>query len=86
MMRLSEPAICATDAPSSQRAFMNHSLDISHRDPDLFGLLYGFRFLPGERVAKSIRPRHCAACRTIATVANFFGCTSIWRMQRASAG
>ncbi|MCP1486672.1 MULTISPECIES: transporter [Pseudomonas] len=28
---------------------MNHSLDISHRDPDLFGLLYGFRFLPGER-------------------------------------
>ncbi|MEF9674336.1 transporter [Pseudomonas sp. MWU13-2100] len=28
---------------------MNHSLDQSHRDPDLFGLLYGFRFRTGER-------------------------------------
>ncbi|SDS78575.1 transporter [Pseudomonas fuscovaginae UPB0736] len=28
---------------------MNHSLDQSHRDPDLFGLLYGFRFRAGER-------------------------------------
>ena len=28
---------------------MNHSIDQSHRDPDLFGLLYGFRFRPGER-------------------------------------
>jgi zinc transporter len=28
---------------------MNHSIDLSHRDPDLFGLLYGFRFRPGER-------------------------------------
>jgi zinc transporter len=28
---------------------MNHSIDQSHRDPDLFGLLYGFSFRPGER-------------------------------------
>ncbi len=28
---------------------MNHSIDQSHRDSDLFGLLYGFRFRPGER-------------------------------------
>ncbi|NWA01667.1 transporter [Pseudomonas gingeri] len=28
---------------------MNHSLDQSHRDSDLFGLLYGFRFRAGER-------------------------------------
>ncbi|QXI27361.1 transporter [Pseudomonas vanderleydeniana] len=28
---------------------MNHSLDQSHRDTDLFGLLYGFRFRAGER-------------------------------------
>ena len=28
---------------------MNHSIDHSHRDPDLFGLLYGFSFRPGER-------------------------------------
>jgi hypothetical protein len=31
------------------RALMNHSIDHSHRDPDLFGLLYGFSFRPGER-------------------------------------
>jgi zinc transporter len=28
---------------------MNHSIDQSHRDTDLFGLLYGFSFRPGER-------------------------------------
>ncbi|MGA9704388.1 CorA family divalent cation transporter, partial [Pseudomonas sp.] len=28
---------------------MNHSIDHSHQDPDLFGLLYGFRFRPGEK-------------------------------------
>ncbi|MFB4249300.1 transporter [Pseudomonas idahonensis] len=28
---------------------MNHSIDQSHRDSDLFGLLYGFNFRPGER-------------------------------------
>ncbi|WDH21403.1 transporter [Pseudomonas chlororaphis] len=28
---------------------MNHSLDHAHRDSDLFGLLYGFAFRPGER-------------------------------------
>lgn len=28
---------------------MNHSIDQSHRDSDLFGLLYGYRFRPGER-------------------------------------
>src|SRR5471032_2814011 len=28
---------------------MNHRIDQSHRDTDLFGLLYGFRFRPGER-------------------------------------
>ena len=27
---------------------MNHSIDQSHRDTDLFGLLYGFSFRPGE--------------------------------------
>lgn len=28
---------------------MNHSIDHSHQDSDLFGLLYGFRFRPGEK-------------------------------------
>lgn len=28
---------------------MNHSIDQRHRDSDLFGLLYGFSFRPGER-------------------------------------
>ena len=28
---------------------MNHSIDHSHQDSDLFGLLYGFRFCPGEK-------------------------------------
>ena len=28
---------------------MNHSIDHAHQDPDLFGLLYGFRFRPGEK-------------------------------------
>lgn len=28
---------------------MNHSIDHGHQDPDLFGLLYGFRFRPGEK-------------------------------------
>ena len=28
---------------------MNHSIDQRHRDTDLFGLLYGFSFRPGER-------------------------------------
>ncbi|UOK39949.1 transporter [Pseudomonas palleroniana] len=28
---------------------MNHSIDHGHQDSDLFGLLYGFRFRPGEK-------------------------------------
>ena len=28
---------------------MNHSIDQRHQDSDLFGLLYGFRFRPGEK-------------------------------------
>ena len=28
---------------------MNYSIDHRHRDADLFGLLYGFSFRPGER-------------------------------------
>ena len=28
---------------------MNNSIVHDHQDSDLFGLIYGFRFLPGER-------------------------------------
>jgi hypothetical protein len=31
---------------------MNNSIDQRHRDSDLFGLLYGFSFRPGERGRK----------------------------------
>ena len=40
---------------------MNHSIDHSHRDQDLFGLLYGFSFRPGEpgREIDSARALQC---------------------------
>lgn len=40
---------------------MNHSIDQRHRDSDLFGLLYGFSFRPGERGREidSAKALHC---------------------------
>jgi hypothetical protein len=54
---------------------MNHSIDQSHRDPDLFGLLYGFVFVPVSAVARSIRPPRCSAFSNRTTAVNSSGCT-----------
>jgi hypothetical protein len=53
---------------------MNHSIDHSHRDPDLFGLLYGFVFVPVSVVARSIRPPRCKPAAT-GDRKNSSGCT-----------
>ena len=54
---------------------MNHSIDHSHQDSDLFGLLYGFRFRPGEKGEQIDSARPSRPCASRPTRTSFCGCT-----------